>query len=358
MPHQRRKKSHHQAKNKVGKPPGTLIYTGDITDSTTELSLIKYGPNEHEVHHTHDIDAAFAGIDDSKVNWLNVEALHDTGLIAAIGAKFGLHALVLEDILNIEQMPKVEDFGTYYYVTLKMLSINEHQEIDQEHMSFILGSNYLISFQEKKGDVLEPVRKRVEAGLGKARNKGADYLLYALIDVVVDNYYYVIENMNDELTEIELKLLDQTKEDLIYVIHENKRNLFMLRKAVTPLRENLRKLSTSENKLIARDNQKYFNDVLDHLNHISQDMETQRDMLSGFVDLYNSNLSNKMNEVMKTLTIIATIFIPLTFIAGIYGMNFQNMPELSWPYGYYAALVVMAILGIGMYIYMKRKDWL
>lgn len=358
MPHHRRKRSTHHAKNKVGKPPGTLIYTGEITDSTTELSLIKYNPSSHEVHHTHDLDAAFKMVDNTKVNWLNVEALHDTSLIAAIGAKFGLHALVLEDILNIEQMPKVEDFGSYYYVTLKMLSLNEQQEIDQEHLSFILGDHYLISFQEKKGDVLEPVRKRVEAGLGKARNKGADYLLYALIDVVVDNYYYVIENMNDVLTEIELKLLDQPSEDLIYDIHDNKRNLFMLRKAVVPLRENLRKLSTSENKLIARDNQKYFNDVLDHLNHISQDMEIQRDMLSGFVDLYNSNLNNKMNKVMKTLTIIATIFIPLTFIAGIYGMNFQDMPELSWQYGYPSVLAIMLVLGVGMFIYMRRKAWL
>lgn len=353
-----RKNTTQHAKNKVGKPPGTLIYTGEVTDSNTELTLIKYCPTTHETHRSHDLDQIIKLVDDTKVNWLNVEALHDTGLIAAIGAQFGLHALVLEDILNIEQMPKIEDFGDYYYVTLKMLSINDQKEIDQEHLSFILGDHYLISFQEKKGDVLEPVRKRVEAGLGKARNKNADYLLYALIDVVVDNYYYVIENVNDELTDIELKLLDQTKEDLIYAIHEDKRKLFMMRKSVTPLRENLRKLSTSENKLIANDNKKYFNDVLDHLNHITQDMEIQRDMLTGFVDLYNSNLSNKMNEVMKTLTIIATIFIPLTFIAGIYGMNFQYMPELSWHYGYFGALGTMLVLGLAMYVYMKRKDWL
>ncbi len=225
-------------------------------------------------------------------------------------------------------------------------------------MSLVLGKNYLISFQEKKGDIFEPIRQRIENGLGRARRKGPDYLLFALMDIVVDNYYFVIESLTDELALLEAELSERDNPNLIYRINNDKQKLFMLRKAVNPLRESLRKLAGAESTAIASDNRKYFEDVLDHVNHINQDIEVQRDMLNGYVDVYNANVNNRMNNVMKTLTIIATIFIPLTFMAGIYGMNFENMPELKWQYGYPALLSVMFVSGVIMFIYMKRRDWL
>lgn len=356
MARKRKKAVRHS--QKAGKAPGTLIYTGTETGEPVELSLIKYNKESHEALKCADLDKAIASMEPNKVNWLNVSALEDVKLIEQIGKHFGLHALVLEDILNVDQMPKMQDFGTYDFVTLKMISVDAEGDTDQESVSFILGDHFLISFQEKKGDIFEPVRQRIETGLGRARGKGADYLLFALMDIVVDNYYFVIESLNDELTKLEAMLADEDEPRMIYRINEDKQKLFMLRKAVSPLRETLRKLSAGESKLIKPDIGKYFNDVLDHVNHINQDMEIQRDMLNGYVDIYNANVSNRMNNVMKTLTIIATIFIPLTFIAGIYGMNFNNMPELQWEYGYPTALGVMFFGGVAMYVYMKRRDWL
>lgn len=344
---------------KAGKAPGTLIYTGNSTGEPTELTLIKYNLHEHTQLVSGNLEEVLAAFEPDKVNWLNVSSLEDVALIEKIGQHFELHALILEDILNVDQMPKVQDMGAYDFATLKMISVNsEDKEIDQENVSLILGKNYLISFQEKKGDIFEPIRQRIEAGLGRARRKGPDYLLFALMDIVVDNYFFVTDSLTDELASLEIDLTQRDDPSLIYRINNDKQKLFTLRKAVNPLRESLRKLTGGESGLVLADNRKYFNDVLDHVNHINQDMEVQRDMLNGYVDVYNANVNNRMNNVMKTLTIIATIFIPLTFLAGIYGMNFENMPELQWQYGYPTLLGIMFVLGTAMFVYMKRRDWL
>lgn len=353
----KRKRTYKHSK-KAGKAPGTLIYTGEVRDTPPELTLIRYDLQNYHHQTSNSLDETLQAFEAGKVNWINVDALHDTGLVEKIGERFGLHSLVLEDVLNTDQIPKVDDMGDYIAVSLKMLSLTPEKEIDNENVSLILGKDMLISFQERKGDIFEPVRNRIEEGLGRARKKGPDYLLFALMDVVVDNYYFVLEHLADVQADMEQELLGGEDNDIMVRITEEKQKINVVRKAANPLRENIRKIAVGGNKLIQPDIVKYYNDVLDHINQINQELEVLRDQLNGFVDIHHSNINNKMNNVMKTLTVIATIFIPLTFIAGIYGMNFEYMPELGWHYGYPTALGIMFVLGVSMFIYMKRKYWL
>lgn len=353
-----KRKSTYKHSKKAGKAPGTLIYTGEVRDTAPELTLIRYNPETYHHKTSNSLDEVLAEFEPGKVNWINVDALHDTALVEKIGERFGVHALVLEDVLNTDQIPKVDDMGEYISVSLKMLSLTPEKEIDNENVSLILGQDVLVSFQERKGDIFEPVRNRIEGGLGRARKKGPDYLLFALMDVVVDNYYFVLEHLADIQAEMEQELLAGEDNNIMYRITDEKQKINLVRKAASPLRENIRKIAVGGNKLIKPDIIKYYNDVLDHINQINQELEVLRDQLNGFVDIHHSNINNKMNNVMKTLTVIATIFIPLTFVAGIYGMNFEYMPELDWQYGYPAVLSFMIIAGIAMFIYMKRKYWL
>ena len=353
----RKKPNTYRLSENAGTAPGTLIYTGRNTDEQPELTLYRYNDQSLDKQHGTNLTDVLGKLDRKQCNWLNISAIHDTDMIREVGEFFGLHLLVQEDILNTVLSPQFEDYDDYLFLTLKMLRLNpETRLIEQEHVSFILGSFYLISFQETRQDVFEPVRLRLEGHKGRIRKRGIDYLLYALVDVIVDNYYSITEGINDHMNHLEDELINDPRHDVVERITHQKRQIIELRKTVYPLREALRKLN-SEDELIHDNTRRFLDDVYSHVDHVVSTMESQREILTGFMDLYMSTISNRMNNVMKTLTTIATIFIPLTFVAGLYGMNFQYMPELGFRNGYFYALGAMAVMGVGMYIYMRKQKW-
>lgn len=353
----RKKQNAYRLSQSAGNAPGTLIYTGRNTSEPPELTLYRYNEESLDKDHGTDLREVLGKLDKNRCNWLNISAIHDTEMIRELGDFFGLHLLVQEDILNTVLSPQYEDYDDYLFLTLKMLKINEETRlIEQEHVSFILGDYFLISFQETRQDVFEPVRYRLEGHKGRIRKRNIDYLLYAVIDVIVDNYYTITEEINDHMNNLEDELINDPQHNVVQRITHQKRQIIELRKIVYPLREALRKLNNEE-ELIQDHTMRFFDDVYSHVDHVISTMESQREILSGFMDLYMSTISNRMNNVMKTLTTIATIFIPLTFVAGVYGMNFEYMPELGWENGYFIALGVMFLLGIGMYIYMRMQKW-
>lgn len=293
------------------------------------------------------------------VTWLDIDGVHQTDVLESVGACANLHPLVIEDIHNTYQRPKVEDYEDYLYIVLKMISWDgDSKELQGEQVSLILGQNYVLSFKEDPGDIFDPVRSRLREGKGRLRKMSADYLAYALLDQVVDHYFIVLENLGEQIEDLEDELVTNPDSSTLQTIHHLKRELIFLRKSVWPLREAISSLERGESPLFQPETLVYLRDVYDHTIQVIDTIETFRDMVSGMLDIYLSSISNRMNEVMKVLTIIATIFIPLTFIAGVYGMNFVNMPELQWPWGYFMVWGVMIIIFIGMLIFFKRKKWL
>jgi magnesium transporter len=288
-----------------------------------------------------------------------VDGIHEVEIIEKIGKNYGIHPLLLEDILNTEQRPKLDDFDDYMFLVLKMLSFDEERgEITTEQVSLILGQNYVISFQEREGDVFNPVRDRIRNAKGRIRRMGADYLAYALLDSIVDSYFLILERIGDRIEGLEEDLISNPDEKTLQTIHHLKREMIFLRRSIWPLREVISGISRKESNLIKESTEIFLRDVYDHTIQVIDTIESFRDTVSGMLDIYLSSLSNRMNEVMKVLTIFASIFIPLTFVAGIYGMNFSNMPELGWKWGYFCALAIMAGIGISMLFYFKRKHWL
>jgi magnesium transporter len=344
---------------KAGLPPGSLIHVGDRKIENTRIRLIEYDENNFEEKELSSVKQCFAYKDTSKVTWLNIDGLHDVDIINNIGEEFGLHPLVLEDILNTEQRPKMDDFEDYLFIVAKMLcyDTDEHQIIF-EQVSFVLGKNYVISFQESGGGVFETVSERLRKGKGRIRRPGADYLLYSLMDAFVDNYYFVLENIGERVAELEDRLINDPDTGTLASIHDFKRELIFLRKSVWPLRELIGSLERGESNLIHEKTGVFFKDLYDHVIQVIDTVETYRDIVSGMIELFFSSVSSRMNEVMKVLTLIATIFIPLTFIAGIYGMNFEYMPELKWLWGYPIALFIMSFIGVFMLIWFRRKRFL
>jgi len=289
----------------------------------------------------------------------NIDGIHQVDVIEKIGTHFGLNTLVLEDILNTDQRPKLEDFENYIYVVMKMLSFDEEvNKITTEQVSFILAPKLVLSFQERIGDTFDPVRERLRTSKGRIRKMDADYLAYALIDSIVDNYFIILEKIGDKIDSIEEELVTDPTPDTLQMIHELKRELITLKRSIWPLREILSRLGSMESMLIMESTKVYLRDVHDHIIQIIDTIETYKEMLSGMLDIYLSSLSNKMNEVMKVLTLVATIFIPLTFIAGVYGMNFQHMPELAWKWSYPVVWIVMISVSMSMVLYFKRMKWL
>jgi magnesium transporter len=293
------------------------------------------------------------------VTWINIDGLHEVDSIEKLGKHFDLHPLVLEDILNTAQRPKVEVFDSYIFVVLKMLYLSEiKREIVFEQVSVVFGPNFVISFQEQKGDVFDPIRDRLENARGRIRKKGADYLAYSLLDTVVDSYFSILENVSEQIVVLEDELMDEPTPATLNRIHGLKREMIFLRKSIWPLREVLSGLQKAESRLIEKSTDIYLRDVYDHTIQVIDTAESMRDMISGMLDIYLSNVSNRMNEVMKVLTIFAAIFIPLTFLAGIYGMNFEFMPELTWRGAYFVILGVMVCIGVVMLAFFKKKKWL
>ncbi len=344
---------------KVAQPPGTLVHVGEKKSETVTLNLIRYNKDILEEKKMEDPCECLSEKDFKGVCWVNVCGIHDIHTIESIGNNFNIHPLVQEDILNTFHRPKFEESEEYLFLVLKMLIYNPGaKDVISEQVSFVLGPNFLVTFQEQEGDVFNPVRERLRKALGRVRKMGPDYLLYALMDAVVDNYFLVLEAIGEDLEILEDQLLGNPTPEVLQSVHKLKREMIFLRKAVWPLREVLNGLQKTVSKLVKNNTKMYIRDIYDHTIQVIETVETYRDMVAGLQDLYLSSVSNKMNEVMKVLTIIATIFIPLTFIAGIYGMNFEFMPELKWKNGYFIVWGIMAVVTLGMVFYFKRKKWL
>lgn len=349
----------------LGLPPGSLVHVGKERYEPIRLTVFTYDQHQFKEHSIQDIDEYTSSQNSHLVTWINVDGVHDATLIEKIGSQFGIHPLILEDIMNTGQRPKIESFDKYLYFTLKMLYRDKkNAEIQAEQISIILLENIVISFQEKPGDIFDPIRDRIRSGKGRIRKMNADYLSYILIDAIIDHYFIILETIGEIIEETEDLLIEQPTPKTLQHIYQLKADMIFLRKSIWPTRELISGLIKEETPLISKDTDVYLKDVYDHTIQVMDTIESYRDMISGMVDIYMSSVSNKMNEVMKVLTIFASIFIPLTFIAGIYGMNFNtnvspfNMPELNWFWGYPFAIVIMIGISLIMLYYFRRKKWL
>ncbi len=343
----------------AGHIPGELVHVGEKKIDKVQISVLAYDEKNLQEKEINNIKETFTFKDTPTVTWININGLHELGLIEEIGNNFEMHPLTLEDIVNTAQRPKYEDFDKYIFVVLKMIMFDEEKkEIISEQVSLILGSNFVISFQERTGDVFDSVRERIRSAKGRIRKLGADYLAYSLLDAVVDNYFSVLEKLGDKIEDLEEELITNPLPKTLQAIHNLKRDTIFLRKAVWPLREVVSSLERGESKFIKKGTRIFLRDLYDHTIQTIDTIETFRDMVSGILDIYMSSVSNRMNEIMKVLTIFAAIFIPLTFMAGIYGMNFEFMPELKWKYGYFVVLGLMALVGFGMLYQFRKKKWI
>jgi magnesium transporter len=348
---------------KTGLPPGSLVHVGERHTERPLLSLMVY--NDQEVK-----ERTLTGIEECRgfqdqaeaeaVAWLHVEGLHDIGLMEHLGDLYHLHPLTLEDILYTDQRPKMEDFGNYIYIVLKDFSLPPEAggQLLPEQISIVFGPHFLISFQEKQSPLMEPIRERIRAARGWIRKAGADYLAYTIIDAIIDQYFILLEKLGENIESLEEQLVTRPGRDTLHAIQNIKREMLYLRKSVWPLREAVSALQRTDSPLMDAATDLYLKDVYDHTIQIIDTVETYRDMLSGMLDIYLSSVSNRLNEVMKVLTIIATIFMPLTFLAGVYGMNFKYMPELEWHWGYFMVLGIMITVALSMVHFFRRKKWL
>jgi magnesium transporter len=346
-------------KKQLGQAPGTLVYTGEKNSNKLFIESFDYTVDQVIEKELATIEDVFSYKQTDSISWINLNGLNHITEIEKLGEHYNLHPLVLEDIVNTSQRPKIDDYNDYIFLVAQMMYYDSEEQIVNEQISFILGPNYVLTFQEAEGDVFDSLRDRIRNSKGRVRQHGSDYLLYALIDSIVDHYYAIIETMGNKVEELEDQLFEGLKEDEITnEIQILKREILKIRRAIFPLREIINRIEKSESKLIEEKTQRYFSDVYDHVIQISETIEIYREMIWILMDMYMTNISNKMNEVMKVLTIIATIFIPLTFIAGIYGMNFQYIPELELKNGYFYIWGLMILIFIGMLYYFKRKKWL
>lgn len=349
----------------AGMSPGTLVYTGRQRIQPPRIHVIDYNTDHVEEDPNASLESALAYRDSATTTWINVNVLHDVSLVKRVGDHYGVHPLVQEDILNAQHRPKAEAHEGFVFVTLKMLTYDAaSRTVLAEQVSLVFGKGFVLSFQETDGDVLDPVRKRLRGQRGRIHQSGADYLAYALLDCLVDHYFAVLEHIGDDIDRIEAEVTSRPDEDSLREIHRLKQEMLVLRQAAWPLREAVNTLIRSETPLIQHTTHIFLRDVYDHTVQVIDTIETYREMLGGLLDVYLSSVSNRMNDIMKVLTLIATIFIPLTFIAGVYGMNFNpaagrwSMPELNWEWGYAAVWVVMLAVAVALIVFFKRKRWL
>ena len=344
---------------KAGLPSGTLVYTGEKKDEKISIHVVDYDEANFIESELISVEECIPYKNKPTVTWINVDGVHNVSMLEKLGACFGLHRLVMEDIMNTDQRPKMEDFGDYLYLVLKMLTSGKNGDIVTEQISIILGQNFVLSFQEGiEGDVFNPIRDHLRTGKGRIRKMKADYLAYALVDAVVDNYFVILEKFGDKIETLETELIEQPTQKTVQKIYQLKREMIFLHNAVWPLREVVSALGKHESSLISETTAPYLRDVYDHVIHIIDSVDIYREMLSSMLDMYLSSVSNRLNEVMKVLTAISLIFMPLTFIVGVYGMNFKYMPELEWRHGYFFALFAMFGIGVSLFLYFKRKKWL
>ena len=345
---------------KVGLAPGTLIHVGDHRSAAVTLSGMRFqlggGLEEHP-----ELEAgavrAFAAPD--WVSWVDVNGVHDLDQVRRVGADFNLHPLLLEDIVNTTQRPKGEDYGETYFLVFKMIFTNpETGAIEMEQVSVVLGAHWVLTFQEQEADTFDPVRRRLQLADSRVRSHGADFLLYALVDTVVDNYLLVVEQLGGRIEDLEPSVLGSPDEATLEELYAIKRALVTLRRFAGPTRDALAQFRRAESFLVQPSTRLYLRDVEDHLQRVAETIDLYRDMLGGMVDAYLSSLSNRLNDVMRVLTVISTIFIPLTFIVGVYGMNFDTLPELHWRWSYPIVWAFMLAVGAGLLVVFRRRKWL
>jgi len=342
-----------------GLAPGSLVFIGNKKVENIRIRVIDFDNTNLNEQELEDIMQGTKYIETNTVTWINIDGLHDLEAINKVGKAFDLHPLLLEDILNTGQRPKMEEFDNCLFLVLKMLRYDDEKQIIlAEQLSMIIGRTFLITFQERVGDVFEPVRERIRKQRGRIRVSGIDYLAYALLDTVVDNYIYLVSKLGEKIEDIEVGILEETSAKTLEKINNYKREMSYIRKSVRPAKEFITKLPRLESEFIREETKPFLNDLLDLITQATEAIDTYREMLSDQLNIYNSSISNKMNDVMKILTIFAAIFIPLTFIAGIYGTNFEYLPELHFKYSYFIFLGIIVTIAIGMLFFFKRKGWL
>ena len=357
---------HSRRHKKPGAAPGTLVYQGEEVLGPPRITVFDFTAQALEEKVVTDVSECARFRDPATVTWLDIEGVHDVDLVARLGPYFDIHPLTLEDIVHTRQRPKMEEYPQYIYVVLKMLHYHhETCELADEQVSLVLGPGYVISFQEaREGDVFDPVRLRLREARGRIRKAGADYLAYALIDLIVDYYLDVLEGLGEHIEALEDRILGSPDDDVLRQINKLRRHVLFMRRSIWPLRDVIMGLERSDLPFMHDETHVFFRDVYDHTMRTTEIIEASREVLASMIDLHMSALSNRMNEVMKVLAIISTFFLPLTFIAGVYGMNFNpeasplNMPELNWFWGYPFSLALMAVTALWMYVFFRRKNWL
>jgi len=343
---------------KTGLSPGSLVHVGRRKVDRPRITILDYDGEHFYEKVVETVEECFPFHMTSTVTWINVDGVHDPETVEKIGNAFGLHPLILEDIMTTSQRPKLDELDNAFYIVARMVELNgQGTEVVTEQLSLVFGKNFVLTFQEEPGDMFDPVRERIRSGKARIRKLGSDYLAYSLLDAVVDHYFVVLENVGDRIDKLEEELIQDPRQETLHSIHTMKREMLMFRKAVWPLREVVAGIERQESSLIQPATNIFLRDVYDHIIQVIDNAETYRDILAGMLETYLSSISNRMNQIMKVLTIISTIFIPLTFIAGIYGMNFDYMPELKWRYGYFLVLGFMLVVALGLVRYFKRKKW-
>lgn len=344
----------------IGLPPGTVVFTGNRKMEKVSLHYLHYDAErvEEKTLDNHN-EVVFHPSDETIIDWYDIRGLHDTALIETIGNTFQMHPLIQEDIVDTDQRPKFEEYNKGIFTTIRALDFDtKSKKIIKEQIAIYFSPGLVLTFQETESDLFESVRKRIHAGRGRIRSRGADYLVYALIDVIVDHYYVVLEAIEDEIERLEDELLENAGIGMRERIHHLKKELLIARKSITPLREAIGRFSKTESDFISDHSVLFIRDLYDHTIQIIDMVENYRDMLNGLQDLHLSEISYKMNQIMQVLTIITTIFVPLSFLAGLYGMNFDNIPELHYKYGYFILLAFMFIIAGGLLLWFKNKKWL
>jgi len=341
---------------KVGASPGTLLIADDAPPP--KIRMISYDAHECLEVDVHDVEQLATALEPGNVTWVDVQGFGDEKLVRKIGEIFAIHALAMEDVVNMPQRPKAESYDKQVLIITRMVRISDSESVDMEQVSLILGDNFVLTFQERYGDILDPVRERIRAGTGRMRHSGSSYLAYAIVDTIVDGYYPVIEAIGDHLEQLETVVMENPTNEVLRDLNRTKNMLVNLRRAVWPQREAVNSLIRDENPLVTDEVRVFLRDTYDHSVQTAEVIEMYREMSTGLMNTYLSSIANRTNEVMKVLTIMASIFIPLTFLAGIYGMNFEHMPELHVRWAYPAVWCTMVATAGGMVAFFWRKGWL
>ncbi len=345
--------------SKVGMAPGALVHLGERKTAQAAISLIEYGAGEIIEHQFSSLAESQTYQPRLPVLWLNVHGLHEPEVMAEIGRRFKLHPLVLEDILNTDQRPKVDDYGDYLFVVARMFEVDpEAGQIVSDQVSLILGTNYVLSFQERPSGRFDPVRERLRQDRGQIRKQGADYLAYSLLDTVVDRYFTILENIGERTEELEDMMLERPRPGALQTVHQLKRETLNLRRSIWPLREVINSLTRADERFFRAETRPYLRDVYDHTVHAIESLEANRDVIAGLLDIYLSAASNRVNQEVRALTVVAIIFMPATLISGVFGMNFKSMPLLEQPSGFMIAIGLMATVATTLSIIFWRRRWL